>query len=128
MLNFYKILSTTGNIPEDLIGKEIIDIYYDKDYGLCLGIGGVLLAKQREINKSIEDKIIEEIINANNLKDLKDLFNSKSILNRRPIKKFPITYEMLWATPKDVLDHIVEVLRTAREANMICDWIDLNKI
>jgi len=128
MLNFYKILSTTGNIPEDLIGKEIIDIYYDKDYGLCLGIGGVLLAKQREINKSIEDKITEEIINANNLKDLKDLFNSKSILNRRPIKKFPITYEMLWATPKDVLDHIVEVLRTAREANMICDWIDLNKI
>jgi len=127
-IKFYNILSATGNMPEDLIGEYIIDVYYDKDYGLCLGMKGFLLAKQKEVNQIVEDMTIRKIMVAENLNGLKRLFNAKSFLKRTPIKKFPLTYEMLWLTPKDVLNSLITALVLAREANMTCDWIDLNKI
>ena len=131
-ITFYHFINLTGNVPEDCIGKEIIDIYNHKDYGLCIGMFNCLLAKQFYNNEKSTNKLkqLKTIRSSKNIDELSKFYGIQSIMNIKPIKSFPVTFDILKNTPDTVLKNLILLLRYQKEnkINMLPEFKNIKSI
>lgn len=108
-MTIYNYLCRYGHIPEDCVGKKIIDLYKHPEFGLCIGAYNNLLASQSKIN---DEKTEAAFRVMDSYGELKRLFGAISIDKLKPVKSIELTSGILFMTPQELLDYIILLLKT----------------
>jgi hypothetical protein len=119
-MNLYRLLTSTGHIPDNCIDKDIIDIYVHPDYGLCLGFYGLLIATRFQMTLDAEEVTLQRLSQASNVDDLArlELFGAVSIDQLMPIKTMTLTADLLFLSPNEILEAVLELIKIGRRKNI----------
>lgn len=113
-MNFYNILNIMNYPPEDIIDKKVLSIYIHKEFGLCLGLFGFIIARQKT-PKNKTDEFIKSIDKIKNISDLNPLFSSKYKL----LMKIPLTFEIFFESPSMILEVFIQMVINAKNNNIL---------